>query len=174
MNKDEIIATLCLKCGLCCNGALFGDVELQRSDAAAPLKEAGLNPRRKRGGAQAIPQPCRALGGDCRCSIYENRPRHCRDFECLLLGEVLDGTIKTATAQRVIRRAKKLYAEAEELIATLSDVAKGKPLRERFRRISGILETYDADDETLAVYGELTHVWLELNHLLGTRFYRED
>lgn len=174
MNTDKLIAKLCLKCGLCCNGALFADVELRDSDNAAPLKQAGLRPRKKRGGAAALPQPCRALGEDCRCSVYENRPGHCREFECLLFGDVLNGTLKPATAQRVVLKARRLFDEAEQLIETLSDTATGKPLRERFRKISEILETYDPDEETLAVYGELTHVWLELNHLLGTRFYREN
>ncbi len=174
---QDIIARLCLKCGLCCNGALFRDVELGVRDDAEGLKRAGLRPGRKRSsdntGSFRLPQPCRALGDDCHCAVYEDRPGHCRDFECLLFGEVAEERIRLATAQRIARRARRLFDEAQNLIDTLSDVAKAKPLRERFRRISRMLEEYDADEETLAVFGELTQVWHELNHLLGSRFYRE-
>ena len=34
--------TLCTRCGLCCNGSLFADVELAPSDDSATLEVLGL------------------------------------------------------------------------------------------------------------------------------------
>lgn len=175
-SRDEIIARLCLKCGLCCDGSLFADVELAANEAAR-LKATGLRPRGKRFGsgstAALLPQPCAALGEDCRCAVYEDRPRHCRDFECLLFQEVAAGAIRLASAQRVTRKACRLREEARELMNLLTDAGEGKPLRDRFGMIAEMLEEYDPDAETVAVFGELTMIWQDLVHLLGTRFYRE-
>ena len=175
--NDEIIDRLCLKCGLCCDGTIFADVELRDDLEIARLKAAGLRSRRKRTGSaprpSCISQPCAALGEACHCALYEDRPTHCREFECLLFGEVANGTLRPATAQRIVSRARRLSSEARELMDTLTDEGKGEPLAERFRMIVGMLEEYDPDEETLAVFGELTMAWQDLVNLLGTRFYRE-
>jgi len=176
-DAPDIIAKLCLKCGLCCDGTIFADVELRDDAETARLKAAGLQSRRKRTGSaprpSCISQPCAALGTDCHCAVYEDRPAHCREFECLLFGEVANGTIRPANAQRIVSRARRLSSEARNLMDTLTDEGKGEPPAGRFRMIAEMLEEYDPDEETLAVFGELTMVWQDLVHLLGTRFYRE-
>ncbi|MEI2724527.1 MAG: hypothetical protein V9H26_13620 [Verrucomicrobiota bacterium] len=45
--KNDAIVRLCPACGLCCNGVLFGDVELQRGDDAKQLAELGVDLFRK-------------------------------------------------------------------------------------------------------------------------------
>ena len=45
MNKNlstNFVSQLCPKCGLCCNGVLFADVELRKGDDAERLAELGL------------------------------------------------------------------------------------------------------------------------------------
>lgn len=174
---DEIIAKLCLKCGLCCDGSIFADVELRDDAEAARLKAAGLPLRRKPSRSSprlfGLAQPCAALGDDCRCAVYSDRPRHCRDFECLLFREVSSGVIRPATARRIVGRARRLSDKAQELMDTLTDASQGDPPGKRFGMIAEMLEDYDPDEETLAVFSELTTTWHELAHLLGTRFYRE-
>jgi hypothetical protein len=87
--------------------------------------------------------------------------------------EAAEGTIRLATARRIVGRAGRLRDEARELMDTLTDAGEDRPPAERFRMIAEMLEEYDADEETLTVFGELTMVWQDLVHLLGTRFYRE-
>src|ERR1041385_9245230 len=99
--------SLCLECGLCCNGVIFADGQLQPEDNAARLRELGLkftatqNSKLK---TQNFLQPCAAFGG-CRCNIYSERPKYCRQFECLLLKNVKAGNIETVAARQIIRTA---------------------------------------------------------------------
>src|ERR1700761_4281735 len=92
--------SLCLECGLCCNGVIFADVQLQPGDDAAKLRSLGL----AFASNQKFKQPCTAFGG-CRCNIYSDRPQYCREFECLLLKSVKAGRTETSTALRIIRTA---------------------------------------------------------------------
>src|SRR5229473_316362 len=87
---------ICLACGLCCNGTIFADVKLQAGDDTSRFRslgvglrqvgcESGLSQSRLR--PASVPQPCAAFDG-CRCQIYAERPKYCRQFECLLLRSV--------------------------------------------------------------------------------------
>ena len=48
MNPPDAINRLCLACGLCCNGVLFRDVELQDGDDLEALQKLGLTIRPSR------------------------------------------------------------------------------------------------------------------------------
>ena len=111
INKpDAAIAKLCPACGLCCNGVLFGDVELQRGDDAKRLTKLGVELFRK-GRKAAFTQPCDCLvKGLCR--IYANRPKRCAAFDCGLLKRV----------QR--EELSALYAEAQAAAADICDTVE--------------------------------------------------
>ena len=103
--------SLCLECGLCCNGVIFANVQLQPGDNAAQLKALGLIFSSNRDSKiQKFKQPCTAFGG-CRCQIYSERPKYCREFECLLLKSVKAGETNLSEASKLIhsalRRVKK-------------------------------------------------------------------
>src|SRR5262245_35874348 len=106
MQSDKAIS-LCLECGLCCNGVIFANGQLQPEDDARHLRSLGLKfvPNRKKAGERKFVQPCRAFDG-CRCNIYSERPRYCREFECLLLKSVKTGKTNASSASRVIRTAR--------------------------------------------------------------------
>ena len=76
--------TLCLQCGLCCNGVLFADVKLRPADDPERLKAGGL-PVRGKGKNLGFAQPCAALQPDGKCCVYQDRPAMCRQFECGVL-----------------------------------------------------------------------------------------
>ena len=80
----SIVQQLCLNCGLCCDGALFKDVELRPGDNAAKLRALGL-PLESRRDKTRFPQPRAALGRDCRCRIYGDHPARCRECEVRVL-----------------------------------------------------------------------------------------
>ena len=97
---------LCTRCGLCCDGSLFADVELSGADEATGLEALGLEIEDDDGAGLLI-QPCRALKGT-RCSIYKHRPNCCHTFECRLLQQARRGTVSVAAAQKKITEALKL------------------------------------------------------------------
>src|SRR6266581_3782971 len=93
--EDFDTGQLCLSCGLCCNGVIFADVKLQPSDDASRLRALGLriSTPHSKFRTPTFDQPCAALGG-CRCRIYAERPRYCREFECVLFKSVKAGRLE--------------------------------------------------------------------------------
>jgi Fe-S-cluster containining protein len=75
------LATLCQRCALCCDGALFASVPLGDADADA-VRRRGLVVLSRDPGA-TLPQPCAALH-ERRCTIYDDRPGPCRAYRCML------------------------------------------------------------------------------------------
>ncbi len=75
------LSTLCLDCGLCCDGTLFRHVAITSVEREA-LVQLGIGVGEKRGRLMMW-LPCGKLEGQC-CSVYEARPGGCRRFVCAL------------------------------------------------------------------------------------------
>jgi len=160
---------LCLECGLCCNGVIFADVRLQTGDQAGHLKALGLPVTASR--PVRFSQPCAALEG-CRCRIYPERPRYCREFDCRLLKRFKSGEIQTQAARQLVRTALGQAENVRELLLRLGESDEKAPLAARFRRTAKRLEQAARDDQTASgVYGELTLAFHELSLLLSQSFY---
>ena len=173
MDPGATANALCLECGLCCNGVIFADVQLQPGDDAARLQALGLNcqPNRKsKIPNQKFQQPCSALDG-CRCRIYVDRPEYCRKFECLVLKNVKAGRLEPAAARRLIRTARRRAETVDQLLRELDDADEHSALSRRFQRMRRRLESVVADGGTADAFGRLTLAVHELNMLLGESFY---
>jgi Fe-S-cluster containining protein len=177
---------ICLSCGLCCNGVIFADVQLQPGDGPARLKQLGLplsvsrdnGPRNRTRNSQAslprykFPQPCAAFDG-CRCRIYADRPDYCRKFECLLLKSVQAGKTERTSALRLIRSTLRRVDRVRRLLEKLGDTDERLPLSLRFRRTTTHLEEVGANRVTAHNFGKLTLAFHELNVALSQFFYRD-
>ena len=179
---------ICLACGLCCDGVIFVDVKLEASDDPMPLLALGapLSATRDKSAVSAsagqpehvpsksrtgyFPQPCLAFDG-CKCGIYNQRPKYCREFECLLLRSVRAGKTEKTAALRVIRTAKQRADTVWRLLRELGDIDEDSALSVRFRRTAKRMEKLTLDEETAARYGELTLAVHDLNYLLSDAFY---
>jgi uncharacterized protein len=178
---------LCLVCGLCCNGVIFADVRLQANDdlerlrlLGLPLVRAGGAERPKAGRSTTCPspigpalkfvQPCPELEG-CTCRIYADRPRYCREFECVLLKSVRAGHTQRDAALRVIRTARRRADEVLSLLRQLGNREEQLPLATRFRQTAKQVEAQELDEERAELYGRLTLVVHGLNVLLAQAFY---
>jgi Fe-S-cluster containining protein len=170
---------LCLACGLCCNGVLFKDVELQPGDDAEQLKSLGLPIREARGGRHSkletrsskFPQPCATLCDDNRCRIYAERPARCREFECALFKSVAAGEAELAAALKTIRATRQRADQVRRLLRSLGDTDEHLALSLRFKRTRRRLETGGFDDASADTFGELTLAVHALNVLLSSKFY---
>jgi hypothetical protein len=165
--------SLCLECGLCCNGVIFANGQLQPEDDAAHLQSLGLRFPPKRNSKienQKFLQPCAAFDG-CRCKIYSERPRYCRQFECLLLKSVKAGRTDTPMALRAIRAARQRVEKVKRLLRDLGNAEEDVALSKRFRKVKRRLESGPLNDETAEKFGELTLAVHDLNLLLADAFY---
>lgn len=102
--------SLCLFCGLCCDGTLFGTAPLEAGEAERLAGRIALAPD----GTMLL--PCRALDG-CRCTVYDDRPAVCRAFNCLALAQLQRGEISEEDARgfiaEVFDRRRRLADELE-------------------------------------------------------------
>lgn len=118
------VERLCQACGLCCDGSLFGRGRLEPSEVNRVRHRLAVV-----SSGTSFEQPCAALveRDDGRvCAIYEDRPRTCRSFDCVLVaahrreGGPLEPRLAT------IRRAREIlatldpadHAELGEIVAT--------------------------------------------------------
>lgn len=165
-------SSLCLACGLCCNGLLFADVNLQPQDDASRLGALGLAliPSRGNAGGRRFLQPCRALDG-CRCRIYTERPQHCRLFECALLQRVKAGDVSPAEGLRIIGEARNRLERVQKLLADLGEVDHDLDLRSQLRAAARRLERHGRDPVSAARFSELSLQIHDLYLLVRERFY---
>ena len=124
---------LCPKCGLCCNGVLFADVELRKGDDARWLAELGLS-LVKKGRHRAFTQPCACFDGKL-CRIYAERPMYCRAFECGLLKRVQAGEMKAEAALGKIAGAQQLAEKVRGLLRRLGQSDEQLALTRRYAQV---------------------------------------
>ena len=172
-SNPEIAAgeELCLACGLCCNGAIFADVQLQAGDDAEQLAKLGLVV--KCAGSNQNPkfvQPCVAHDG-CRCRIYDERPGYCRQFDCALLKSFRCGSLAKQDALEIISTARERGALVKELLRELGDTEVSLSLGVRFRRTAKRLERRKPDEAASDLFSRLTLVVHDLNRLVAEEFY---
>lgn len=123
--------TLCTRCGLCCDGTLFGDVELRGRREATRLAALGLDVDSDDADVELLALPCRGLQGT-RCGVYAHRPQCCRTFECRLLQQAQRGEVTSTDALARIAAAKARVARVRTLLARLEPRGSaGLPLAER-------------------------------------------
>jgi Fe-S-cluster containining protein len=154
---------------------IFADVKLQEGDDAERFRELGLplsavRKSQKEGLGLKFPQPCRAHDG-CRCGIYGERPRYCREFECVLLKRVAAGRTTQDEALRIIGMAKQRAEAVRQLLREFGDTDEHFAPGARFRRIRRRLEQGKFDEATADLYGRLTLAVHDLNLIISQAFY---
>ena len=167
-DQGDAVAQLCPACGMCCNGALFGDVELQPRDDARRLAALGLELFRK-GRKQGFNQPCACFDGKW-CRIYADRPDRCRTFECRLLQRVQSGKITSDAALKSIAEARRDVDRVRELVRQLGQNDERMPLNRRYSAIMAQPLDLASDDETAERRSELMLAVHKLTRILQREF----
>ncbi|MFM8468537.1 MAG: YkgJ family cysteine cluster protein [Limisphaerales bacterium] len=167
---------LCLHCGLCCDGTLFRDVELQPGDDAVKLRELGLPIPRSARRVPRFNQPCTALCADLKCRVYADRPARCRQFECALFQAVATGKTEADAALKVIRQTRQQADKVRRLLRELGDADEGVALTKRFKRVK---RKFDAGElpaglDTETAYDRFAELSLAVHEMdlrLRAKFY---
>ena len=110
--------SLCLTCGLCCDGTLFSSVRLKPDDEVAPLRAVGIS-FISNGEANEFKQPCAAYK-NCTCAVYANRPRKCRTYKCELLKSFERAEISYGSALEIINKIISIKNEVNALARAAS------------------------------------------------------
>lgn len=105
---------ICLSCGLCCNGIFVGFVELEKEEIPALNKLMEVVETEYKG---IFLQPCTKYCNGC--SIYTNRPKQCRNYNCGLLKSVEQNELDFNTALEMVDFVKQKKIVIEEKVVNL-------------------------------------------------------
>jgi len=169
MESTDLAQRLCLQCGLCCNGVMFGDVWVTPDDRPDRLLSKGI-PLQRADDAFRFDQPCAALKCDA-CEIYAERPAYCAQFECSLLQETLKGRRTEEEAARIIARTRQLAGRVRELLAERGENDETVSLSRRYQRF---MDRHEKEADTLEFrrkHGGLMVAVMSLNQALRLSFY---
>lgn len=125
------LSTLCMRCGLCCDGSLFSHVPLLPAEASR-LRPLGVGVVEQASGARVLPQRCAALRGTC-CTVYTERPEGCRRYRCLLLGALVEGEVSLEEALGVVAQAHARVVEAGAALGLQPEEGSAVGLAQRVR-----------------------------------------
>ena len=109
---EGLTQSLCLSCGLCCDGTLFSEVPLKPTDDIAAFAAKGLQIS-VGAGSRTLKQPCPAHKS-CACTVYADRPSTCRAYQCVLLKRIERNEISRDAALGVIRETISLINDVRE------------------------------------------------------------
>jgi len=174
MNTNEptdAVSRLCPKCGLCCNGVLFADVELRKGDDAQRLVELGLS-LIKKGRQQAFAQPCACFDGRL-CRIYNERPKRCRTFECGLLKRVQAGELDADTALKTIAQARRRVEKVCKFLRRTGSDDERLALSQRYEQAMSRPVDLSAGKTSIRLPGKLMTSYRDLMLMLQRDFLRE-
>lgn len=162
------ISELCPACGLCCNGGLFGDVELQPREDVNRLGSLGLEFYRK-GRKYAFRQPCACFDGKF-CGIYAERPARCRTFQCRLLQRTQAGSLTIPAALKSIRAARQQVETMQKLLCGLGNRDETVPLNERYAAVLAQPIDFASDTSIEKRRGQLMRLSGKLAEILERDF----
>ena len=169
--KPSLTDKLCTRCGLCCDGSLFADVELAGPAEAAGLEILGLEIEEDDADGGLLAQPCAALQGK-RCGIYAHRPECCRTFECRLLQDVRRGAVGVELAAAQIAETLKRVGRVRKLAAELGQRDGRLPLKERCTAALALAGEAGADPARDRKRAELEAELSAVEQLIWKRFLR--
>ena len=173
MNKNspaDFVSQLCPKCGLCCNGVLFADVELRKGDDIQRLDELGLS-LEKKGRKQAFAQPCTCFDGKL-CRIYNERPTRCRTFECGLLKRVQAGEMGADAALKTIAEAQRLAEKVRGQLRRLGQSDEQLALNRRYAQVMREPIDLSGPEDAAELRGELMLAVNDLMQMLRQDFLK--
>lgn len=97
---------LCVACGMCCDGTMFGNVVAHDHELVQMIFLGAETKYKEEEDRHFFLQPCPAhVNGSC--SIYETRPQTCSGYKCALLKRVLRNEITPEQAMKKVERVKK-------------------------------------------------------------------
>jgi len=130
------VSTLCLACGLCCDGTIFDVVPLTPNERIT-VTRLGL-PVIERAAGPAMVQPCEALDG-LECQVYVARPGPCRAFRCALLDALAADEVDLSECLGQVREARRLLAVLTTAIGEVGELEPWRP------PLPGLPDDGDAD-----------------------------
>jgi len=113
MDLNETLSSICMNCGLCCDGSLFNRVRIRNEEDRKLAEKLHLTTFSLPDGKMYFSLPCPFFKG-C-CSIYDRpRPNTCGKFFCEPLKKLMDGELTELKTRSMVETAVKARNEVME------------------------------------------------------------
>jgi uncharacterized protein len=163
-------SSLCLSCGLCCDGTLIGFVQLDDEELPALRKVKHFEEASNHG---FFLQPCSEYCDGC--TIYEHRPKQCALFKCGLLKSVEQKELDFNLALQHIEAVKLQKNALEKKLSTLEFELQSPSFYFKMIELKKLLTkqqsetSFNIENETLLI--ELNQFNSFLKNKFGVAFY---
>lgn len=114
--QEEQEAALCTACGMCCRGAWFKNIKIADKEVEKLKTSTKLEPYTIKKRIYS-PQPCPELSS-IGCSIYNDRPVDCQNYQCKLLVKLNSNTKKLDDC---LSDVKSLQDKYDQMVSFLID-----------------------------------------------------
>ena len=141
---------VCLTCGFCCDGTLFGHAVLKAGEKGSlpALIEKNIFMIE---GKDYFRLPC--LYFNSKCTIYGNsRADVCDSYRCRLLRDMADGKIQQGEALEIVRRARLMRQEIREAYKAFSGQREELPLTVILKELRKYHERLADNDDIDSAY----------------------
>jgi len=119
---------------MCCDGTLFGFVELASGEEVR-LRAWGIEPIRQ-GGKLGFRQSCPAWSA-AGCGCYGVRPATCRAYRCPTLIALEEGSIAADEAMARVRKTRQVVGELRRLVPD-GETLPGAPADPKLLLLAGV------------------------------------
>ena len=166
------MTSLCVGCGMCCDGTMYATVDLEASDQLPAIEASGLKLTTK-DGFTFFRLPCTAFGEGC-CTIYENRPSVCRWYRCLLLRRLEADEVAETDARALLDRTIALRDRVRSGLMAYLGATDPEPLQSLYRRMLAKLDAQPDPAAARREQGELLFTVVALRVILAREFEPRD
>lgn len=162
MTSSQETGTICIGCGLCCDGTLYSTVTVEADDHRDSLTNARFTLLTGED-REFFQQPCPAFTSGC-CAVYDNRPGVCARYRCHLLTRYEAGEIARADAVAVITHTIAIRDQVRADLTRLLGSDDWRPPQEMIRRL---ISKFDSEPDPTAAKQENSPVLLSAVGLRG-------
>lgn len=141
---------VCLTCGFCCDGTLFGHAVLKAGEKGSlpALIEKNVFMIE---GKDYFRLPCLYFEG--KCTIYDSiRADVCGSYRCRLLADMAEGRIRQGEAHEIVRKAWLMRQEIREAYKAFSGQREELPLTVILRELRKYHERLADNDDIDSAY----------------------
>ena len=163
VNKQQ---SLCQSCGLCCDGTLFSQADLDSTGVGPSWPQIVVQSIST---GKSLPQPCAAFQRNL-CVIYPSRPSVCQKFRCKLLKQYTSGKVSFDAALSVIGKTKSIkmaYLSAISEVIPADSYAAPSALFRQFK--SSFQDEFDSRDFKRA-HSKILLLYARLRYELKDKF----
>ncbi|NBA84832.1 hypothetical protein GVN16_03630 [Emticicia sp. CRIBPO] len=136
MNLDETLSSICMNCGLCCDGSLFNRARIWNEEDKKLAESLNLTTFSQPDDKMYFSLPCPYFKS-C-CSIYDRlRPNTCGKFFCEPLKKLRDGELTELKTRSMVETAVAARNEVMEL-ARKTEVYKDFSFSQVMREVNPV------------------------------------